>query len=62
MSHYEGNVHINMCLILNGYRDRAVWIYKYKTIVNCNKLLAVNFVLILMFKWRIWNVEMTNLL
>jgi hypothetical protein len=22
--------HINMCLILNGYRDRVVSIYKYK--------------------------------
>ena len=31
------NVHMNTCLILNGYRDRAVWIYKYKSIVNDNK-------------------------
>jgi hypothetical protein len=23
-----------MCLVLNGYQDRAVWIYKYKSIVN----------------------------
>jgi hypothetical protein len=30
-------VHMNMCLILNGYRDRAVWIYKYESIVNGNK-------------------------
>ena len=26
-----------MCLILNGYRDTAVWIYTYETIVNGNK-------------------------
>jgi len=24
----EKEVHINMCSILDGYRDRAVWIYK----------------------------------
>jgi hypothetical protein len=24
IGHCEGNVHIHMCLILNGYRDRAV--------------------------------------
>jgi hypothetical protein len=35
--HFEKKVHINMCLILNGYRDRAVSIYKYKSIVNGNK-------------------------
>jgi hypothetical protein len=29
--------HTNMCLILNGYQDRAVWIYEYKSIVNGNK-------------------------
>jgi hypothetical protein len=26
----EKNVHINEGLILNGYRDIIVWIYKYK--------------------------------
>jgi hypothetical protein len=30
-------VHMNMCLILNGYWARAVWIYKYKSIVNGTK-------------------------
>jgi len=30
-------VNMNMCLILNGYRDRTVRIYKYKNIVNGNK-------------------------
>jgi hypothetical protein len=30
-------VHVNKCLILNGYRDRAVGMYKYKSIVNGNK-------------------------
>jgi hypothetical protein len=27
---------MNMCLILNGYRDRALGIYKQKGIVNGN--------------------------
>ena len=27
-------VHMNLCLILNGYRDRAVGTYKHKIIVN----------------------------
>ena len=35
--HCEGKVHMNMCLILNGYWDTAVWIYKYKSSVNGNK-------------------------
>jgi hypothetical protein len=42
-------VHINMCLILNGYEHRAERIYKYKSIVNGEKeekLLAVNFILV----------------
>jgi hypothetical protein len=26
-------VHMNMCLIVNGYRDTAVSIYKYRSIV-----------------------------
>jgi hypothetical protein len=30
-------VYINMCLILNGYRERNVWNYKYKSIVSGNK-------------------------
>jgi hypothetical protein len=28
---------MNMCLIQNGYRDRAVRIYKYESSVNGNK-------------------------
>jgi hypothetical protein len=24
----EGKVHIKMCLILNGYRDRSLWNYR----------------------------------
>jgi len=26
-----------MCIILNGYREGAVWDYKYKSIVNGNQ-------------------------
>jgi len=29
--------HMNTCVTLNGYRGKAVWIYKYKGIVNGNK-------------------------
>jgi hypothetical protein len=32
--HCEIEVRKNMCLILNGLRNRADWIYKYKGIVN----------------------------
>ena len=28
---------MNMCLNLHVQRDRALWIYKYKNIVNGNK-------------------------
>jgi len=31
------NVHMNMCLILNDYVDKAVWIHKCKSIVNEDK-------------------------
>jgi hypothetical protein len=30
-------IDMNMCLILNGYQDRTVWIYKYKNSVNGNR-------------------------
>ena len=30
-------VHMNLDLILKFYWDRAVWIYKWKSIVNDNK-------------------------
>jgi hypothetical protein len=30
-------VHMNMCSLLNGYQDRAVRVYKYKSVVNGNK-------------------------
>ena len=30
-------VQINVCLILNGYRHRAIVMYKCKSTVNCNK-------------------------
>jgi len=44
---------MNMCLILNGYWDRAVGIDKYKSIVNGNKERGIifNFIInILMYK------------
>jgi hypothetical protein len=42
-------VDMNMCLIVSGYRDRAVWIYRYKIVVNGNKekLVTVNFILVI---------------
>jgi len=30
-------VHMNVCPILNCYRERAVWIYKYKSILSGSK-------------------------
>jgi hypothetical protein len=33
----ETKVHMNMCLNLNGYWDRAVWIYKHKSNVRGKK-------------------------
>ena len=37
IGHCEKKVHMSMCQILNGYRDRAVWIYTFKSIANGNK-------------------------
>jgi hypothetical protein len=37
VAHCENEDCMNMCPILNGYGDRFVWIYKYKSIVNGNK-------------------------
>jgi len=31
IGHCEKNVKMKMCLTVNVYRDRAVWIYKYKS-------------------------------
>jgi hypothetical protein len=64
ISHCEKNkVHMNMCLILNGYQERIVWIYNKKTVwmvIKREKLLVVNFTLILSLndkfdrqKWQI---------
>ena len=30
-------VHMNLCIIPDGYQNRAVWIYEYKSTVNGNK-------------------------
>jgi hypothetical protein len=49
-------VNKSICLILNGYRDKAVWICKYKTIVKCTKMeiIVTNiFILILCFEDKI---------
>jgi len=40
---------MNMFLILRGYRDRAIWICKYKSIVTGNKEMELIFNLILIF-------------
>jgi hypothetical protein len=37
IGHTEKKVYIYMCLIVNGYWDRAVWIDKCKIFVNGNK-------------------------
>jgi hypothetical protein len=59
------NGHINMCLILNDYRRRALWIRKYKSIVNGNKEREITerkfyFNFNLKFKWHLYT-EITNL-
>jgi hypothetical protein len=49
MGHCEKKFRMNMCLILNCYRYRDVWIYKYQSIANNNKeetLLTANCILI----------------
>ena len=49
----RNKVHMNTCLIPNGYLDRAFGTYKYKNTVNGSnkeKLLTVNLILIL-FKY-----------
>ena len=46
IGHCEEKVHMNICLTLNGYRDRAAGIYQYANTVNGNnkeKLITVNF-------------------
>ena len=35
--------HMKKCLIPSGYRDRAVWIYKYKITVNGNKVREITY-------------------
>jgi hypothetical protein len=42
-------VHMNMCVNMSDNRYAAVWIYKYKSIVNGNEEFCFNF--ILMFKF-----------
>jgi len=37
IGHFEKKkVYLNMCRILNGYRDTDHWTYTYKSIVNDN--------------------------
>jgi hypothetical protein len=43
LGHCEIEVRKNMCLILNGLRNRAVWIYEYKRIVNGKKYREYNY-------------------
>jgi hypothetical protein len=43
---WEEKIHTNTCLFLNGCRDTAVLIYKFTVNGNKEKLLTINFVLI----------------
>ena len=57
-------IHINLCLILNGYRDRAVWIHRHKNIVNGSKEREITyreFNFNSIFKWQICYTKVTNL-
>ena len=50
-------VHMNMCLILNYYRDRAVWICEQKItfliVKEAEKLLTIILILFLCFKDKV---------
>ena len=35
--HCERKVYMSMCLILNGYRNRAIRMYRCKLIANANE-------------------------
>ena len=60
------DVHMNMCLILNYYRERAVWIYEYKnSIVNGKRDREITYCYFnfnFMIKRQICFTEITNLL
>jgi hypothetical protein len=43
IGHCEKRVHMNMYLIMNGYRDRAGCLCKYKSILKRNYLLSIVF-------------------
>ena len=63
----RSKVHTTMCIILNAYRNRAVWMYKYKSVVNGNEEREIayckfTFNCNLRFKWEISFTEMTDLL
>ena len=40
----------NMCLIVNGYWDRAVWMYKYKSSMN-GDMEKKNYLLLILFQF-----------
>jgi hypothetical protein len=66
IGHCERKVHTNICLILKGYRDRVVWAYKYKSILNGNKQRDITYCWFyfhfnLLFRCQICYTEMTNL-
>ena len=53
-----------MCLAVNGFRDRAVWVHKYKNIVNGYKEWEITYWYLyynfnLMFRWQICYTENT---
>jgi hypothetical protein len=67
IGHCEKKNYMNVCLILISYQDRAVSIYKYKSIVNGNKEREItfcwfNFNFNLRIKWQICYTEITNVL
>ena len=58
IGHCEKNISTRMCLILNDNWDKAVWIYKYKRIMNGNEERLITyryfyFNFNILFKWQI---------
>ena len=48
MGYCEKIVQMNICLIPNGYRVRAVWIYRYKNVMRGDKK-KLEYVLLISF-------------
>jgi hypothetical protein len=63
VGHCESKVYVNMCPVINDYRDRAVQNYQYKSTVNGNRVKLLTSILlysILVYKWQVCYTGMIN--